>query len=427
MIDLKKRVYIFTWIVAISVGGVALTAQPKGYLYDEENVPKFEMADPLVFNNGQKVASAVDWKKRRQEILAFFESQVYGKSPTEIPLPVASQKREKIIMDGTVCQRQLSLRLTKTGPSIDVLIFQAAKQDRSGPVFLGLNFMGNHTVRNDADIPVTKSWVRNDKRYGYENHQASEKSRGARSTRWPVKQIVEAGCSLVTVYYGDIDPDFDDGFKNGIHGQIRAGQTARPAPDEWGSIAGWGWALSRILDYIESDKLLSEDQVYVIGHSRLGKTALWAGATDQRFAGVISNDSGCGGAALSKRRFGETVKRINTSFPHWFCDNFNRYNDKEGDLEMDQHMLIALCAPRPVYVASASKDLWADPRGEFLSIKNADPVYRLLAGTGLEISEFPKTNTASIGRLSYHCREGVHDITSYDWANYIKFAHKNSP
>ncbi len=394
--------------------------------YDETKVPTFKLPDPLQLENGKRVKKAdVWWKKRRPEIFKLFEEQVYGKMPDKFEkITYKLLEMDSGALAGKAIRKQVTVYLVgrEDGPKMDLLIYLPNQAHGPVPVFLALNFYGNHTIHADPNITMTDSWVQNNKEFGITQNQATDFSRGIRASRWPVAQILARGYGLATIYYGDIDPDFDDGFQNGVHPFFyKQGQT-QPEPDEWGSIAAWAWGLSRAMDYLETDKSVDSKKVIVMGHSRLGKTSVWAGAADQRFAIVISNNSGCGGAALSRRQFGETVGRINRVFPHWFCDNFNRYNENEAALPIDQHQLLALIAPRPLYVASAEEDRWADPKGEFLAAKYASPVYELLGKKGIPADAEPKIHEPIMTTIGYHIRAGKHDVTRYDWERYMDFA-----
>jgi hypothetical protein len=395
--------------------------------YDESKIPEFTLPVALEMENGNKISSISEWEeKRRPEILNLFEEKVYGKIPGALNMTSYKvAESDDHAMDDTAIRKQVVLKFSKNNKELDInILIYIPKNNKRAPLFVGYNFYGNHTIVNEKEVFITNSWVGNNEKFGIKNHKASENSRGIRTYRWAVDKIIEAGYGIATIYYGEVDPDKND-FSDGIHPLFYDTNQSKPKSNEWGSISAWAWGLTKAMDYFEKDADIDNSKVIVMGHSRLGKTSLWAGATDQRFAVVISNNSGCGGAALSRRSIGETVKIMNTSFPHWCNENYKYYNDKVDELPVDQHMLISLMAPRPVYIASAQDDKWADPKGEFLSGYYASPVYNLFGKKGIISSEIPKVNQPIHNDIGYHIRTGKHDVTDFDWEQYIQFANKH--
>lgn len=387
-----------TMPILILAAALAATPPPRAFAPDPE-MPAYTLPDPLVTASGQKVTTAEEWRKsRRPEVLELFRKHVYGRvpaTPYEKTFKVVHQDPKA--MDGAATLKQVQITITRGSQSlpIHVVLFVPNKAPKPVPVFLLIDNRGPQNL---------------------------DPTRKIKSDFWPAEEAIARGYAIAAFHNGDVDPDKHDGFQNGIHGLLDA--APRP-PDAWGTIAAWAWGASRVMDYFETDPDLARDKVAVIGHSRGGKTALWAGAEDERFALVISNNSGCTGAALSRRRFEgkEQVARINTAFPHWFAETYKSYNDREDALPVDQHMLLALIAPRAVAVGSAEADLWADPRGEFLSLVHAAPVYRLFGHKALDTSTMPPIGHPLHGdRAHYHIREGKHNLTLEDWQSYMDFA-----
>ncbi|PXX22868.1 S9 family peptidase [Arenibacter sp. ARW7G5Y1] len=394
--------------------------------YDETKVPLFNLPNALTTFDGKEIKSTQEWMEiRRPEIFHFFKNQVYGKVPGKLDISsIKILEGDDNTLDGRAIRRQVKLTFNHQGMSLSfvILIYLPKHVDKS-PIYLKYNFFGNHTISTDPNIIVPTAWTRISTSLGISAHLPSESTRGVQSNSWPIRKLIDAGYGIATIYCGEVAPDRND-FDDGVHALFYKEGQKNPKTDEWGKIAAWAWGYSRAMDYLEKEDDIDASSVIVFGHSRLGKAALWAGATDSRFAGVISNNSGCGGAALSKRKFGETIAAINDSFPAWFCNNFKNYNNKEEDLPVDQHELLGLIAPRPLYVASALDDQWADPKGEFLSAYYASHVYKLYEKIGIESKVLPKPNTPIGSVVSYHIRTGKHDVTDYDWNQYIKWADK---
>ncbi len=358
----------------------------------------------LASSSGKPVATAQDWHQlRRPELLELFRSNVYGRAPIGRPADQCFHvvEHDATAMDGTATRKQIEIRFTGPGGSgcIRLLAFIPHVQ-KPAPGFLLI------CNRETDNIDPTRS---------------------NRKPFWPAEELVARGYAALVFDVNDCDPDRDDHFKNGVHGIYDQPGSPRTT-DAWATIAAWAWGASRVMDYVVTDKDLAADRIAVIGHSRGGKAALWAGAQDERFAMVVSNESGCTGAALARGMTGETLRMINTSFPHWFCTTYKSYIDRPEALPLDQHMLLALIAPRLLYVGSASEDAHADPASEFRSCVAASPAFALLGTTGVAMTTMPPVDQPShAGGIGYHVRTGTHDLTLADWNWYLDFADAKWP
>ena len=394
-----------------------------------------QLPDPLTTNDSRCVTSLEQWRAvRRLELLKLAEEQMYGCAP-ERPKKMRFEVQEQAsnALGGKATRKQVTIYFDgdAQGPKTELLIYIPSDSEGPVPAFLAINFWGNQTVNPDPAIRLSASWLESGK-YPWvdlsviKEHRATEATRGINAAQWPIEKIVERGYALVTFYRGDIFADSllgnefpGDPLKTGLLG---AHPELQNRNDNFSGIGAWAWALSRALDFLETDPAINAHKVAVFGWSRLGKAAIWAGAQDERFAMVISNESGKGGAALSKHLVGETVEHLNQAYPYWFCKNFRQYSKNEPALPFDQHEILALIAPRPLYVASAIDDTGSDPLGEFLGAKAASPVWCLLGETGLTSQKWPAVDQPVKGRVSYHVRSGGHDVTEFDWTQYLNFA-----
>jgi hypothetical protein len=367
------------------------TGDPPGQ-YDEAKVPPYTLTDPLLLLNGKKVTSTRTWaKKRRPEILKLFETNVYGRpmvgrpkamtwevaTNDSSPVTGASSKTVTIYFAGKDVAN-------KNVPKMVLQILLPANAKKPVPVFL---------------MPTTFHRI--------------------------PQQVLERGYGFVSFDPTSIEPDNANGYAKSVRAFFAPPGQKGPGADEWGAIGAWAWAMSRAMDYLVTDPDIDGKRVSVAGVSRYGKVTMWAGAQDERFAIVFSGESGCGGANLVRRQFGETVKAITATFPYWFDGNFKTYGDRVNDLPVDWHMLIALMAPRPVYIATAEQDHWGDPHGSFLAAKAAGPVYKLFGEAGLDVDDMPPVATPVGDWIGFHNRRGTHGIDDYDWEQFLDFADRH--
>ncbi len=394
--------------------------------YDEAKVGTYSLPDSLKLNNGKVVNDARTWySKRRPEIVEMFETQQYGRAPGR----PADETFEVVdagtpALNGKAIRKQATIYLSKdkTGPSIDLLIYLPAAATKPVPMFFSINFGPVQYAVKDPGIKPETAWDPKtntrvvptvDRGFGHINAEA----------------LLNAGYGVATYYYGDVDPDYPEGFPNGIRARyLKPGQKDR-SPDDWGSIAAWAWGMSRVEDYFETDKSIEAKRVVIHGVSRLGKTVMWAGAHDQRFAAVIASCSGEGGAALSHRDYGETIAHLTapSRYPYQFAINYAKYAGFPDKAPMDANLLIALIAPRPLLLQTGNTDYWSDPKGEFLAEVAAGPVYRLLGKQDLGTDAWPGAKQPIFHDLGYYMHDGGHGVVPSDWSIYIDFLKKALP
>ena len=397
--------------------------EPGPYPTDEQLVSSYILPDPLRKNDGTQVSSAAEWmNRRRAEILNLFKQEEYGEilpRPDSMSFKILSVHADAL--DNTAVRKEIRLEFAmRNGKtfSFTMLLYLPKHAAAPVPAFLGLNFKGNHNTTEETDVTPT----------GYLfPGKLAEEGRGVQSARWCFREVIKRGYAAATVCYHDIYPDRTESVQDSVFRLFYDEKDYGEIPRKYSVIGAWAWGLSRALDYLESESAVDASRVAVHGHSRLGKTALWAGAVDRRFAMVIGNDSGCGGGALHKRKFGENLSQhfdahVQNGVPIWFVDACRKYIWHEEQMPFDQHELLALIAPRPLCIGTATLDINADPYGEFLACKNASPVYRLFGSEEFTGTEMPKPDTWISGDISFHYRTGRHDQTPWDWARYLDAA-----
>lgn len=352
--------------------------------------------------DGTKVTDEKLWyEKRRPEILELFRREEYGRLPdmsdVEIHIRVADSRQNETIMEGRAVRRTVEVEAVRKGIhfSFNFVVFIPADAGHAVPAFICI------CNRGIKDCDPARHFL---------------------SPFYPAETIVSRGYACAAFRTQEVAPDYEEGFTTGFHKLFPEYVDNRP-DDAWGTLSVWAWAASRILDYFETDPLIDATKVAVIGHSRGGKTALWCAAQDERVAMAVSSCAGNSGDAIARGSHGETIKDIANRFPYWFCHNYQKYKDHEENLPFDQHMLLSLIAPRLVYTTSKTFDSWADPRGQFESCVQADPVFRLLGVKGIDEREFPlPEHPLHEGHIAHHHKTGIHDLDEYDWNCIMDYA-----
>jgi hypothetical protein len=414
---------------ALALLPFAAAAQQKPVNYDEAAIPPYKLPELLKTQAGGTVRTSTDWSLlRRPEVLELFEAHVFGKTPAPTlwgKVVFETLSTSDTALGGIAVRKvvRISLPAHPQWKGIEMMLHLPKGASKPVPCFVGASFGGNEAVTPDTDLPLSTSWMRPGKDTGVVDNRSTERTRGTERERWQLELAMRAGFAVATYYYGEVEPDRPDGWKEGLRAILsKDGPSTEWKDGDWGAIGAWAWGLSRIADYLQTDDAVDGKKLAVIGHSRLGKTSLWAGAQDARFGVVISNNSGEGGAALMRRNIGETTAVITKSFPHWFTKTYSSYANNEAACPVDSHMLVSLSAPRAIYIASADEDRWADPKGEFLAGLLAQPVFDLFGKKGYGVPEPPGTNSPVGETVRYHLRAGKHDVTRYDWEQYLPFA-----
>lgn len=387
--------------------------------YDEARAGGYTLPDPLLTTSGKRVTNARLWRReRRPELIRLFETHQFGRSPgrpDELSFDVF--ERQGQALGGKALRRQVTIRFSKNpdGPKANLLMYLPAKVNKKSPMLLSLSFSANSSVVDDPGVRPGEIWGKERKRV------PAPKPIG--QGRAVVERLIDAGFGYATIYYGDIEPDFADGIQHGVRRLYLKPGEQKPADDEWGAIAAWAWGLSRVMDYLETDRGVDAKRVAIMGVSRLGKTVLWTGARDERFRMVIASCSGEGGAALSRRNYGETVAHLTAPSRYWyqFSGNYAKSADDPAKLPVDAHLLISLIAPRPLLLQTGDQDYWSDPRGEFLAAVAAGPVYRLLGAKDLSVTEMPAAGAPVLNTLGYLMHAGGHGLVPSDWDTFLEF------